>query len=357
MAFAHPAGAPPTVLLQQGDRRKFDTGFATTNFQTSYVALPYSKAEPAAALYNNNKQGGFSRSTDRVAGAYSTSSEIANRQTVDVSDYSQRPPPKKVMAYLRTKSSLPQGTVDGSGIHMEPVSTTALSATIKANSYPLVPPVGNDGSNQVSNVDNHNAFRAMPLPSRRTHTTAGASYAGSQTTHAHVHVPVVTKKDVLLACDPFQGAIISSTKAHYLGLDNGGRVPPALDKNQKWEHHAKAGDAVVRMATSVGVEYTGPVQARRAEIRPPPVVNIAPWHEPQEIRPVGAVTATSGEAFSTPQVELGDKPLLIDLRSSSIQMPRGEANYSTTAQDLQWPEMQRARASMPSQQISTVLLR
>ena len=355
LAFAQQAGAPATIPLQQGDRRKFDTGFATTNFQTSYVPLPYSKAASASALYNN--RGGLGRSKDTITNPYATSSESANRQTVDVSNYSERPPPKQVLAYLRTKSSLPQGTVDGSGIHMEKASTTSLSATITANSYPLVPPLGNDGKQQFSKVDNHNAFSGMALPNRTTHTTMGTSFVGNQTGHAHTHVPATTNKDVLLACDPFQGAVISSTKAHYLGLGNGGRTAPALDKHQKWEHHAKAGDAMVRMATSVGLEYTGPVQARRGEIRPPPAGNIAPWHEPQEIRPVGAVTATSGDAFSTPQVDLGDKQPLIDLRSSSIQMPRGQVAYETEAQLLQWPETQQARVAMPSQQTSSVLLR
>jgi len=355
MSFAHQAGAPPTIPLQQGDRRKFDTGFATTNFQTSYVPLPYSKQDPASALYNN--RGGLGRSKDTITNAYATSSESANRSTVDVSDYGVRPPSKEVTSFLRNISSLPQGTVDGSGIHMTQVSTTSMSATIKANSYPLIPPLGNDGMHSFSKVDNHNAFGGMALPNRATHTTAGVSYVGNQTGHAHRHVPAVTKKDVLLACDPYQGAVISSTKAHFLGLENGGRRAPALDKNQKWEHHAKAGDAMVRMATSVGLEYTGPVQPRRGEIRPPPAGNIAPWHEPQEIRPVGAVTATSGEAFSTPQVDVGDTQPVIDLRSSSIQMPKDQVAYGTEAQQLQWPQAQQARAAMPSQQTSSVLLR
>jgi hypothetical protein len=193
---------------------------------------------------------------------------------------------------------------------------------------------------------------------RITHTTQGADFAGEQVKHREQVLPSKTKVDRLLASDPFQPTVISSTKSQYLGLYT--KAPaPAQDKHQKWEHHTKPGDSMHRHATSMKTEYTGSGADRRLEIRPGVGTTIAPWHEGQELRPVGAVVATSLDTYTQPQQRAGDAVVDNRLRASNLQFPLDQdasGLYRTTHQDYQWPDATGERVSGVSQQTSSLLL-
>jgi hypothetical protein len=353
LAFATKQGAPERIHLKQGDRAQFDTHLATTNFQHSYV--PINVAPRQAHVPPEPTIG--RRPTNHGGNDYATTSGITQRCTTDTSDYMMRPPSKVVTAYLRTKSNLPQGAAD-TGVHMEPVTTTSFTATRNAGGYPLIPPVGSNNAQRHSNVDNHNDTVKPTNYNRITHTTQGADFAGVQVEHREQVLPKRTKGDRLLASDPFQPATISSTKSSYLGL-YAPAPAPAQDTRQKWEHHSKPGDSIHRHATSMKTEYTGSDADRRSEIRPHVSTTIAPWHEAQDLRPIGAVVATSLDAYSKPESRAEDRVVANNLRASNVQFPLDTDTtglYRTTHQDYQWPNASGERASGVTQQTSSLLL-